>query len=155
MFAQFVERPEPIFHSSFLLKPGRYNKISIFGISFIKERKSSPVDDYYIIVLLLILLVIPISMIKFISTYDILWLLSIHLSLALCIGILRDCYRLEKDYQNNMIKAKKIFFENDGNLDILNVHEEYIRYQVSLEYERKWQEELDYLKNDIVFKKRG
>ena len=48
-----------------------------------------------------------------------------------------------------MKKAKVIFFKNKGDMNVLKEHEEYQRYQVSLEYEEKWCKELNDIKESI------
>lgn len=143
MYAQSVERPLPVIDRPYIRKPGRY--IAKFGRY--EELRTSPVDDYYggVIIGSVIILVALIMMLvkKELSIY---WI--IHIIVANSLAVLKETKRLEDDYLVNMKKAKQLFMECDGDLELLKDDKKYYEYQPSLEYEEMWMAELEKIKKN-------
>lgn len=53
MMGQFVDRPDPILKSKYIMRPGRYIMTQIGPFVFAREMKISPVDDYCILLLII------------------------------------------------------------------------------------------------------
>lgn len=143
MMGDFVERPDPVVKSKYFLKPGRYIVTRCGPFTRYKEMRNSPVDDHTAMLILMDFIFVPLTIISSITQKDPKGLLFINIIVAINFGVLREVNRLEKDYALNMKKAKIIFFENNGDMNVLKEHGEYQRYQVSLEYEEKWKKELN------------
>ncbi|MBS5112990.1 MAG: hypothetical protein KHZ15_09970 [Coprobacillus cateniformis] len=148
MMGQFVDRPEPIFKFKHLMKPGRYIMRQIGPLIIARELKISPVDDFCISLLIIDFIFLPLVIISTIvsGTFSTIFF---NIIFASHLAILKEINRLEKDYVENMKKAKVIFFKNKGDMNVLKEHEEYQRYQVSLEYEEKWCKELNEIKESM------
>lgn len=71
----------------------------------------------------------------------------LNILFCLCISILKECNRLEVEYQDNLKKAKIIFMECLGDRQLLKDNEMYYTYQVDSYTEQCWYKELQE-KND-------
>lgn len=140
-----MERELPILNWSFLLKPGRYYRS--FSRS-IKERHDSPVHDFdemcfFMFIVFLISLVPLFQNIQNHNLHEaqsILYIQTCILSAFFTLIVKIPDY--EKEYDENLKKAKKIFIECNGNRALLEQSEEYYQYQVDWDTEKKWYEEL-------------
>ncbi|WP_028041900.1 hypothetical protein [Candidatus Stoquefichus massiliensis] len=146
MYVQTVERPDPLVKSSIWLKPGRYVSWGFGNIEFVREMRTSPVDDFYYIVMVGVFIFLPILFFQSFIDKDFMTLNFANGLVVICLSILRESLRLENEYVKNMEKAKIIFVRNQGCKEILKNNEEYQRYQVSRTYEKKWNDELEELK---------
>lgn len=143
MICDIVERPLPLIKSKFIRKPGRY--FSILNL-FYFELKTSPVNDLYYSVFVFFIMYI-ICFINMIIQRVMLAFIFLNILFCLCISILKECNRLEVEYQDNLKKAKIIFMECLGDRQLLKDNEMYYTYQVDSYTEQCWYKELQE-KND-------
>lgn len=108
MMGQYVERDEAILKGKNWIKPGRYYMMKVGRRVFIREMRTSPVDDFYHFVMIVLFILFPILIIQLFIQKSMEGFLFIHGLLAIVLSMLRETYRLEKDYVKNMEKAKVI-----------------------------------------------
>lgn len=146
MMAQTVDRELPLFDSEYIRKPGRYVQVNHVCI----ELRTPPVTDFYYGLIFAVVIYFGMFINFIIIKRELSSILFLNVLFCFCLSVLKECNRLEKDYENNLKKAKVIFMEYQGDKEKLKDNEMYYIYQVDCDTENLWYKELAEINNSQV-----
>lgn len=146
MMAQTVDRPLSFFDSKYIRKPGRY--VQVNHIHF--ELRTPPVTDFYYVLIIVVVIYFGIFINFIIIKRELSSILFLNVLFCFCLSVLKECNRLETDYENNLKKAKVIFMECQGDKEKLKNNEMYYIYQVDCDTENLWYKELAEINSNQV-----